>query len=157
MKLPISNLLLSNYLELRSSWLRWGACVLIILTGFLFQEHVQSALELTLTFTKNRSKKRQTSCLCQPPSCTEMHPKIEKVLKDHAIITGIMKDKQKEQREGIISENFLLKNILGRITGKVPKHPLIPRQSHEGRSRRPKTTLIPSQENTGLLSNSEVL
>lgn len=74
---------------------------LVILTGFLFQAHVQSALELKLTFTKNRSKKRQTSCLPQPPSSTEMYPKIEKVLKDHAVIAGLVKDKQSDRAETI--------------------------------------------------------
>jgi len=85
---------------------------LTILTGFLFQERVQSALELKLTFTKNRSKKRQTSCLPQPPSRTEMYPKIEKVLKDQAIIAGLVKDKQSDRAE-IISKYILLKMVLG--------------------------------------------
>lgn len=96
---------------------------LIILTGLFFQEHARSALELKLTFTKNRSKKRQTSCLPQPPH-TEMHPKIEKVLQDHAIITGPVKHKQRDRAEAI-SMYFLLKMVLGQVTGKTPKHPLI--------------------------------
>lgn len=53
-----------------------------------------------------------------------MYPKIEKVLKDHAIIAGLAKDKQSDRAE-IILKYFLLKMVSGQVTGKAYKHPLI--------------------------------
>lgn len=122
LKFPISNVPLVNYFQFGSSWLGYGACVYNNLHWFFFQEHVPSGLELKLTFTKNRSKKGQTSCLPQSPSSTEMYPKIERVLKDDAITAGLVKDKQSDRAE-IISKYILLKVVLGQVTGKTHKHP----------------------------------
>lgn len=133
-KFPISNVPLFNYFQFRSSWLGYGACVFNNLHWFFFQEHVPSGLELKLTFTKNRSKKRQTSCLPQPPRSTEMYPKIEKVLKGHAITAGLVKDKQSDRAE-IISEYIPLKMVLGQVTGKTRKHPPSSMKADAGRPR----------------------
>lgn len=81
------------------------------------------ALELKLAFTKTRSNKRPTSCLPQPPRSTEMYKKIEKVLKDHMIVFGLVKPKQSDRAE-IIPKYFLLKMVLGQVTGEACKHPL---------------------------------
>lgn len=79
-----------------------------VLTGFLFQEYGQPALEHKLTFTKNRSKKLQTSCLSKPPRNVQIYPNTEKVMESHTIIAGLVKGKQSYKGERI-SKYFLLK------------------------------------------------
>lgn len=63
-----------------------------------------------------------------------MYPKIEKLLKDHAITAGLVKDKQRDRAE-IISNYIPLKVVLGQVTGKTHKHPPSSMEADAGRPR----------------------
>lgn len=63
-----------------------------------------------------------------------MYPKIEKVLQDHAITAGLVKDKQSDRAE-IISNYVPLKVVLEQVAGKTHKHPPSSMKANAGRPR----------------------